>query len=318
MNRINSYIQGLQEIKAPVNPFNHIVINNEEFRKRAQQFEEETFLYESQQFPSELAEGAEGSDGGDLKTLKAVASTPTPTPTLTPTVTPTNTPTLTQTSTVTPTPTLTPTTEPFEPFWINPTEEPSYSYVGPVNWNYDGNSLLVSPKSSLSYFRSTSIPYGGYINAENCTNLTELFVALADVMSINVTNCINLTALRCQNNLLTDLNASNLNNLNGLFCFANPLTSINLFGCNNLTQFYCQNNSLSSLNISSCANLIDMRCNANNLTTTTVNSILTTLDAFGLNGGFVDLRFGTNATPSGSGLTAKTNLETRGWTIRVN
>lgn len=49
-----------------------------------------------------------------------------------------------------------------------------------------------------------------------------------------------------------------------------------------------------------------------------IDSILAKLDTAGGSSGTVDLRSGTNAAPSSAGLTSKSNLEGKGWTVRVN
>jgi len=54
------------------------------------------------------------------------------------------------------------------------------------------------------------------------------------------------------------------------------------------------------------------------LTVTEVNSILTKLDANGITGGQVQLWGGTNAAPTGVGITAKNNLLAKGWTVDTN
>jgi PKD repeat protein len=54
------------------------------------------------------------------------------------------------------------------------------------------------------------------------------------------------------------------------------------------------------------------------LTVSEVNSILTKLDANGITGGDVKLWGGTNAAPTGAGITAKNNLLAKGWTVTTN
>jgi hypothetical protein len=49
-----------------------------------------------------------------------------------------------------------------------------------------------------------------------------------------------------------------------------------------------------------------------------VNAILVALDANGLSGGVVYLDLGTNAAPTGGGITAKNNLIAKGWTVATN
>ena len=54
------------------------------------------------------------------------------------------------------------------------------------------------------------------------------------------------------------------------------------------------------------------------LSLTSVNAILVALDACGASNGTCDLSGGTSSAPSGAGLTSKTNLEGKGWTVTVN
>ena len=54
------------------------------------------------------------------------------------------------------------------------------------------------------------------------------------------------------------------------------------------------------------------------LTEASVNDILAWLDGGGVLNGYVELSGGTNAAPTGDGLTAVTNLEGKGWSIFVN
>jgi hypothetical protein len=51
---------------------------------------------------------------------------------------------------------------------------------------------------------------------------------------------------------------------------------------------------------------------------TGVDNILVSIDAVGLSNGTLNLSGGTNAIPSATGLSAKTSLEGRGWTVTVN
>jgi hypothetical protein len=54
-----------------------------------------------------------------------------------------------------------------------------------------------------------------------------------------------------------------------------------------------------------------------NLTQTQVDNVLVDLDSSGTTGGTLTLN-GTNAAPSATGLTAKTNLEGKDWTVTVS
>jgi len=54
----------------------------------------------------------------------------------------------------------------------------------------------------------------------------------------------------------------------------------------------------------------------NNLSSDVVNQLLITMDSFGTSGGVINLI--GNASPTGDGLTAKANLEARGWVVLVS
>lgn len=87
----------------------------------------------------------------------------------------------------------------------------------------------------------------------------------------------------------------------------------------NLASLRLEDNSLASIpSVAGLANLTTVILTGNALTASAVNNILIQLDANGAAGGTCDLSGGTNGTPTGAGLTAKTNLEAKGWTITVN
>jgi hypothetical protein len=56
----------------------------------------------------------------------------------------------------------------------------------------------------------------------------------------------------------------------------------------------------------------------NKLNVNTVNAILTQTDASGVTSGILDLSGGTSAAPTGAGITAKSSLITKGWTVTTN
>jgi len=65
--------------------------------------------------------------------------------------------------------------------------------------------------------------------------------------------------------------------------------------------------------------ITNFRAQNNAITSATdINNILIALDTAGMDSGTVDLSGGTNACPTGAGLTAKTNLDGRGVTVNVN
>lgn len=97
---------------------------------------------------------------------------------------------------------------------------------------------------------------------------------------------------------------------------ANTLTGVILYSGFNLA-----NPNADIINITGLENypnitVLDIRNNA--LSASLVNYILTTLDSNGKVGGTVYLQGGTNAAPSGAGITAKANLITKGWIVTTN
>jgi len=78
------------------------------------------------------------------------------------------------------------------------------------------------------------------------------------------------------------------------------------------------NTALTSIIIADTQPIFDFNGNNCALTETAVDDILVVLSNNGQGGGNVDLSAGTSATPSATGLAAKTLLEGDGWTVSVN
>jgi hypothetical protein len=100
----------------------------------------------------------------------------------------------------------------------------------------------------------------------------------------------------------------------------------NFAPCTALTSWVCNGNSLSGYTTGSFAtqpNLATLTITAVQLTVTAVNAILadlvTSLSLPGRVGCTVDLRYGSNAAPTGAGVTNKAILNaTSGWTVTTN
>lgn len=141
--------------------------------------------------------------------------------------------------------------------------------------------------------------------------------------------------------LITSLNVSGLTSLEDLYAVSCPnLAYLNVQGCTGLTNTELNNCAFETLNFSGCSSLqyAELSGNVNltnviitgcpsinylslgvcDLTVSSVNTILTTLDTNGVLGGFVVLSGGTNAAPTGAGLTAKTSLLSKGWGVLTN
>lgn len=168
------------------------------------------------------------------------------------------------------------------------------------------------------------------VNLSGLANLVDVDISDNDIpgsegdpslTSVNLTGCTALQTLR-----LDDSNFSagipNLTGLNSLVFFDMDQCSISgaidismlpalagfdLNGNTGLTSVTIFEQVLNDVNISNAA-----------LTEASVNDILGWLDGGGETNGFVDLSEGTNAIPTGDGLTAISNLQSKGWNVLVN
>lgn len=96
------------------------------------------------------------------------------------------------------------------------------------------------------------------------------------------------------------------------------LTSINTTGLTRITSIDASDNSLSTINIDTSIHLVSVSLENNSLDVASVNDVLQKLDSFGNLSGEVYLDLGTNAAPTGAGITAKNNLLAKGWTVTTN
>ena len=135
-----------------------------------------------------------------------------------------------------------------------------------------------------------------------------------------------LTSFQCNTNQLTGSIPSLSSNtaLTSFQCNANQLTgSIPSLSSNTaLTTFYCYNNQLTDAEagFAVAPSLGNFQAQNNNLTAAAVNTILAAFVAAGRTSanGVVTLNLGGNAAPTGQGLTDKTTLQSRGWTVTTN
>jgi hypothetical protein len=105
------------------------------------------------------------------------------------------------------------------------------------------------------------------------------------------------------------------------YCHFNQLTGAipDLSANTALLQFECQNNQLTGWDGGAVsATCTVFRAQNNLLPESAVNGLLQAFDAAGASNGTLDLGGTGNAPATGAGLTAKANLEARGWTVTVN
>lgn len=188
--------------------------------------------------------------------------------------------------------------------------------------------------SELNY-SSSNILHILFCNNNKITNLDNLellsgLVTLEcnnnQLTTLDVTSLTNLEVLKCQRNQLTTLNISNLSNLKTIFANFNQLTELDCSSLTQITVLNVNDNQLTDIDVSnfSASNFFFFLAENNQLTETTVNNILIKLDSFNTNGGnptnprTIRLQGGTNASPTGDGLTAKANLISRAWVVETN
>lgn len=167
------------------------------------------------------------------------------------------------------------------------------------------------------------------VNLSNLPNLEDVDISDCDVPGTNTASLtsVNLSGSTAVQFLrLDDSNFSGgIPNLTGLTSLINlDMDQCNITGnvdlsmLTALTSFDLGGNTgLTSVTIFEQV-LNDVIINNAALTEASVNDILGWLDGGGETNGYVDLSGGTNAAPTGDGLTAVTNLEGKGWTVQVN
>lgn len=161
------------------------------------------------------------------------------------------------------------------------------------------------------------------LNLTNNTQLTRLLIYANTSLGIptgltTLTNLVEFNAYDC--NFTTTLNLSTLTKLETLYCGNTALPSINLSTCTKLKTLSVRNSSsVTALNLPSTLNdLKRVEVDNNGLTATEINNLLIKLDTNGLSGGYFKSSGGTNAAPTGAGVTAKNNLIAKGWSVTTN
>lgn len=144
----------------------------------------------------------------------------------------------------------------------------------------------------------SEIGQSGIIDARNCTVLRDVKAGGSWITSVLVTGSTQMRSLIVES--------------------ASQLTGIVTTGLVNLTTLVISECALTTFDIGALVNLTYVKFSDNELTESAVDNILADLDAAGLEDGEVDLSGGTNAIPSAAGLTSKSNLEGKGWTVSVN
>ena len=175
-----------------------------------------------------------------------------------------------------------------------------------VDWNslttlnVSGLSNLVELDASDSEIPGGTDPSLTSVTLTGCTSLEQLRLDDND-FSAGIPNLTGLTSL-----IFLDLDQCGITGSVDLSMLP-ALEGFDLSGNAGLTSVQLPEANLNDVSIYNCA-----------LTETAVNDILEWLDGSGVENGFVDLSGETNAIPTGNGLTAKVNLQGKGWNVIVN
>ena len=133
-----------------------------------------------------------------------------------------------------------------------------------------------------------------------------------------------VTQFRCEDNQLTGSipNFTSNTSLNAYFCHKNQLVGDipDLSALQSLNQFFCHNNKLSGFSGGVPTGLGKFQAQNNQLTASAVNALLAAFVAANRTSGdrILNLAGSGNAAPTGQGLTDKTTLQQRGWTLQTN
>jgi len=186
---------------------------------------------------------------------------------------------------------------------------------------------------------------------QNFTNLINFYANYNSLQSVNLSSLTNLSYVSINNNdipgsstnSLTSVNLSGCTSLLGLDLtnsdFSEGIPSLS--GLINLDTIYFSDCSISGVvDLSNLSTLTYLSFSGNTaltsivisdtqlidyfyaldcaLTETAVNNILQSLDNSGVTNGIINLSGGTSAVPTGAGLTARTNLIAKGWSVTTN
>jgi hypothetical protein len=170
----------------------------------------------------------------------------------------------------------------------------------------------------------------GNITVANSTTLTGVTIGgqTATYGNIAITGCsalqyVNLYSINTSPSIpsFLSLNFSNCTAVTEISTFGGyeiSTPSLNVSGCSALTTLSIVASTLTAVTLTTLPAATSVGFQGCALNVASVNAILVALDANGLSGGVVYLDLGTNAAPTGAGITAKNNLIAKGWTVATN
>ena len=139
----------------------------------------------------------------------------------------------------------------------------------------------------------------------------------------SLTDLTSMTKFWAYNNQLTGSipSLTGLTSITQLLLYNNQLTGSipSLTDLTSMTHLWVHNNQLTSYTASTISiTLTNINLSNNALDVASVNQLLIDVDTTGHLNGTLNLSGGTNAAPTGAGLTAVTALQGKGWTVTTN
>ena len=190
----------------------------------------------------------------------------------------------------------------------------------PTNTNNWTNIELYNDNLTGTLNLSPMTRIGGVIRFENNSLLTGVTfpTTASGAPAITV-----LYAFNCNITGVANLSGLAVNFGGAVHLYGNPLlTGVTLPSTSNsVTQLFFYNCAMTGLDITPLTGTLNglaIRLENNNMNATNVNQLLIDLDTKGWTGGILNTSGTGNAAPTGAGITARTNLIGKGWTVTTN
>ena len=189
---------------------------------------------------------------------------------------------------------------------------------------FSANSVVLSG----SKYRHASPPISGRldevedITGHPCDIASKIDLPNCHLIGIDVTQMSSLEKIGVSDNDLTSLVLTYNVNLKQISASGNNIAVVSWpVGASEMMHIDLSDNNLTTLFLMDPALWSDggvCTFENNSLDATSVNDVLQSADASGKLNGNLYLDSGTNAAPTGAGITAKANLITKGWSVLTN
>ena len=174
-----------------------------------------------------------------------------------------------------------------------------------------GTKLYLNNTGTIPKITGKIILYPNY-----CPNITYLDCHSNSISVLDISALTSLTYLNCRSNSISVLDVSALTSLTTLGCRSNSISVLDVSALTSLTALYCYDNSISVLDVSALTSLTYLYCENNSLNQAMVDTVLCDMNTHGTSNGILNIS--GNAVPSGTGLTCRDALVSRGWTVTVD